>query len=761
MMTDVHSTWSSSPLSPPLSPENNAIPSDLLESLSHHSLFQRSKNGAFLAEIACNMSLRTYNPRDVIIVKGEQAKAMFFLLRGRVEVCSADFEQIYATLDRGTCFGEIGILYAIPRTATVVAQQKCTVAILTAETVRSILPTFPEVERILRFEAQERMAMLEKSRAQDQDGRKSSIEYNIDNFTATSAYRQLQNVSLFKDCPEDFLHAISLKMEPRNCAPNTLIIQKGDIGHELFFIVDGTVEVLVEENDVIARLGPDAFFGEIAILLDVRRTADVRSVTPLELYVLSKKDFMEVCSSYPDLQERFKMLVRQSHDQIQERLANKTAEIAETVSEGASPSACIERSSVCSTTCDQDPTLPKSNEVIKLRERETRRRRASVAVWTDPGLTAMAEQRARSTNAPPSPSPSPPSPSISVVSTFMRDAEDDKENHLINLSDLVLSRILHFLDFGSRLRLAAVSQKYRARLLSPSLLVSVDLGSVNKKINDSVLQGVSMLIGPHVQILSLAHCFHVTDAGLLTLLQHAPNLRELNLNSCWLVTDKSLAGLPSTVEKLDLSNCRKVTDRGLCSLLDRQTSLTELTLSYCKNLTDQTMRLLNKSIQYLNLQRCTSITDRGFLDLNGPLPNLRSIDLSDCSFLTDRAILHLVEAAPNLERVSLSFCCALSDSAIEALAKLEHLQALDVSFCGSAVSDPSVTHLLEARSKTLQELNLRGCVRISGVGLMSALEFSEKLRLLNVSQCPGVSDQVRSLCGLAKTNRHGHCLLIK
>ncbi|CAO3599196.1 unnamed protein product [Absidia cylindrospora] len=96
-------------------------PTDLLTSLRQHSLFQRTNNEAFLTKLATSMHVQIYNPRDIIISKGEASKAMFFLLRGEVEVCSADFERIYATLPQGSCFGEIGILYAMPRTATVVA----------------------------------------------------------------------------------------------------------------------------------------------------------------------------------------------------------------------------------------------------------------------------------------------------------------------------------------------------------------------------------------------------------------------------------------------------------------------------------------------------------------------------------------------------------------------------------------------------------------------------------------------------------------
>lgn len=168
--------------------EDRSIPPELLHSLRQHSIFQRTNNESFLEKLACCMHLRTYGQRDVIIVEGEPAKAMFFLLRGSVDVCSADFERIYATLPKGSCFGEIGILYSMPRTATVIASTKCIVAVLTAEDVQTLLPQYPEVEKMLRFEAEERLALLYKSKNLNSDCKVSSrpmTERNVQDFTGT------------------------------------------------------------------------------------------------------------------------------------------------------------------------------------------------------------------------------------------------------------------------------------------------------------------------------------------------------------------------------------------------------------------------------------------------------------------------------------------------------------------------------------------------------------------------------------------------
>lgn len=63
-----------------------------------------------------------------------------------------------------------------------------------------------------------------------------------------------------------------------------------------------------------------------------------------------------------------------------------------------------------------------------------------------------------------------------------------------------------------------------------------------------------------------------------------------------------------------------------------------------------------------------------------------------------------------------------------------NLTHLNLSFCGSAVSDPSLRsiglHLL-----SLRELSVRGCVRVTGAGVEVVVEGCHKLRRFDVSQC--------------------------
>ncbi len=74
--------------------------------------------------------------------------------------------------------------------------------------------------------------------------------------------------------------------------PGDLIIQVDDLGKEMFIVRRGVVEILIAhrpENAPRILLKDGAFFGETALVVEVRRTTSVQSVTVTDLNVLNKQ----------------------------------------------------------------------------------------------------------------------------------------------------------------------------------------------------------------------------------------------------------------------------------------------------------------------------------------------------------------------------------------------------------------------------------------------------------------------------------------
>jgi len=79
----------------------------------------------------------------------------------------------------------------------------------------------------------------------------------------------------------------------------TAIIRRGKIGDCMYFIAAGEVQVDVKPSPV--RLGPGAFFGELALLGDSVRSANVTTTMPSTLLILDLADFRTFTANHPDL----------------------------------------------------------------------------------------------------------------------------------------------------------------------------------------------------------------------------------------------------------------------------------------------------------------------------------------------------------------------------------------------------------------------------------------------------------------------------
>lgn len=121
----------------------------------------------------------------------------------------------------------------------------------------------------------------------------------------------LKSIPFFAHLNVSELSSIIDKMTRRSFKKGEVIIQQGDIGHEFFLIVHGSVDVVIAEEDaetISSTIGTGHYFGERALLSGNPRAATIIGKENGLLLTLDKPTFENAISSIPDLKTQLQNL---------------------------------------------------------------------------------------------------------------------------------------------------------------------------------------------------------------------------------------------------------------------------------------------------------------------------------------------------------------------------------------------------------------------------------------------------------------------
>jgi MFS family permease len=92
------------------------------------------------------------------------------------------------------------------------------------------------------------------------------------------------------------LERLARTIDEESVGPGSAVCVQGEPGDRFYFVERGTARVVRDGMDV-ATLGTGDFFGEIALLRDIPRTATVEAVSDLDLLVLERGPFLDAIKS--------------------------------------------------------------------------------------------------------------------------------------------------------------------------------------------------------------------------------------------------------------------------------------------------------------------------------------------------------------------------------------------------------------------------------------------------------------------------------
>jgi F-box/leucine-rich repeat protein 7 len=780
--------------SPLATSQIQGMPLDLIERIRSFPLFQATPD-SFLADIGLLLKPQLHNPNDYIITEGEDAKAMYWLVRGAVAVTSRDGESTFAELKPGAFFGEIGILMERPRTATVVARTRCMVLVLKKEDLKGILPKYPDVEQAIRDEALERLTQLEKKKRQVllgtedlpsherrgskrraafgedvsmEDGgaaavssskrRKSPSPGTNEVSTASALGHGLVNIRatlkefpLFASLPPDILHFLGLSAQPRSFAPFTDIVKQDTRGREIYFIVRGEVEVLDEKNlsspkphkadarnglfrtpRVLARLKPGQYFGEVVSLsLADRRTATVRSVTQVECLMISENVLADFWHRCPP------NILQQIEDTAKERLR---------------------------TASDNDVVMNEADGAPTFHQ------------------LAIIEKKEKITTPAPAPRVTFTEPSVADIGTPVLPATDDIKTLGPSDPDPFLSEGLEKVRSRSRRGSLAPpppdeapkEQRRRSPRTSP---VTTTHSSPRSSVSGtpsptSEHKGSAFPFSDPFVSGSRPKPRSRSSQGLnrgnipeklLPLILEYLDLHELmRLQAVSLHWQNVLNNAPNLLHYLDLSRYnRTVTDdvltHRICPFVGQRPRLIDI--SNCFHVTDEGFNVLvgacGANVRCWRMKSVWDVTAPAILEMASKARGLKEVDFSNCRKVSDTLLARIVgwvvqgqSQAPNNRRK-----LAVQRPQVNTKNNLPpqpppgtvigcpDLSSITLSYC-KHVTDRTMAHIATHASHRIESMDLTRCTTITDAGFQfwGNVKF-ERLKRLCLADCTYLSDQ--------------------
>jgi CRP-like cAMP-binding protein/Zn-dependent protease len=214
-----------------------------------------------LSDLAGRVRLRILHTGEPVFRQGDRPNAFYIVRTGSVRIEDEDPEtsdtRILRTMGRGESFGEMGLLGGHRRQATVRA----------ADDVELFEVDKGTFDRLLA-----------------DDMRAPEFGHTM------QALAELRELSVFHGLDSEQLNVILEHGDWITAVHGDELVRQGEPGDRFYVIESGRAEI-VRDGAVIASVSKGMYFGEVALLRDVPRTATVVASTPMRLFALDREGF--------------------------------------------------------------------------------------------------------------------------------------------------------------------------------------------------------------------------------------------------------------------------------------------------------------------------------------------------------------------------------------------------------------------------------------------------------------------------------------
>src|SRR5438552_10990149 len=134
----------------------------------------------------------------------------------------------------------------------------------------------------------------------------------------------IKKIDFFSGLDDKILNKISDACIVRQFTKNETIVRQGEMGLGLYIIARGRVKVDREQGGArtqVAELGPEQFFGDMALLDNKPRSATVTGIEDAECLLLTRDSFVRLMNKYPEIPIRMAKVLAERLREANEKIA--------------------------------------------------------------------------------------------------------------------------------------------------------------------------------------------------------------------------------------------------------------------------------------------------------------------------------------------------------------------------------------------------------------------------------------------------------
>ncbi len=247
-----------------------------------------------LTELCRHIKLRRFMKNSPIVRQGDAGDNFYTIVSGKAKIVvtgNNGAEKILGTLSTGDSFGETALIEKGPRTASIITLTQTAVFEISRE----------GFEKFLASNTENREKITGKIRLG----------------------KMLLASSVFSFMSQKQISYLIKNLKPERIKAGTVVFKQGDEGNKFYLIQEGNIHLERFDNslktlDIVLK--PGNFFGEMALVKNIPRTATAEAVSDSLLFTLDKESFCNVIGSTLSGGRELDSLINERAEQLGEEV---------------------------------------------------------------------------------------------------------------------------------------------------------------------------------------------------------------------------------------------------------------------------------------------------------------------------------------------------------------------------------------------------------------------------------------------------------